>query len=360
MLFDYKGVHCLVDGQFGSTGKGSLAAWLAHKAWHDFNKAHYFDGTIYSGGPNSGHTFYFEGTKHVLKQLPTFAVYLSLLGVRSAIYLSAGAIIDREVLRKEALAYPGVHIYVHPNAAIVTDEDRQAELEGTIAEVAGTRSGTGAALARKILRDPKAIAGHSLGGIAHNVTLQNHRLKPDQNAYFMEVSQGFSLGINSKFYPKVTSRECTVMQGLADARIPASCLAKTYMAIRTFPIRVGNVDGHSSGNWYDDQQETDWASIGVPEERTTVTNRVRRVATFSMDQLYEACYANDPDFLFISHMDYLKDEWRQDFLKDINEARYNMRKYFKVLLGFGPNVGDILQEEEWGDLYNGRSSERTR
>jgi len=57
----------------------------------------------------------------------------------------------------------------------------------------------------------------------------------------MEVSQGFSLGINSEFYPKVTSRECTVMQGLADARIAPSKLAKTYMAIRTYPIRVGDV-----------------------------------------------------------------------------------------------------------------------
>jgi adenylosuccinate synthase len=248
--------------------------------------------------------------------------------------------------------YTNVHVYVHPNAAILTDEDRFEETIGTIAEVAGTRSGTGAALARKIMRDPKVIAANSLGEISKTgVTILNHRLKPDQRAYFMEVSQGFSLGINSQFYPKVTSRECTVMQGLADARIPASALAKTYMAIRTYPIRVGNVDGHSSGNWYEDQDEVTWEQIGVPEERTTVTNRVRRVATFSMDQLYEACYANDPDYLFISHMDYLQEDWRQDFLRDINEARHNMRKYFKVLLGFGPNVGDILGEEEWSDHY---------
>ena len=256
-LFKFKGVHCVVDGQFGSTGKGALCAYLAEQA---IRTSAYmkFSGSIYSGGPNSGHTFYFKGNKHVLKQLPTFSTYLALNDKIVPAYLSAGAIIDRDILQREAETYPNLPIFVHPNAAILTDEDRKAEETGSIAEVAGTRSGTGAALARKILREPNVIADRSLGRLAKNVVLQNHRIKPERNAYFMEVAQGFSLGINSHFYPKVTSRECTAVQGLADARIPARHLALTYMAIRTFPIRVGNVDGHSSGTWYDDQQETTW------------------------------------------------------------------------------------------------------
>ncbi len=360
MLFEYKGVHCLVDGQFGSTGKGALAAWLAHQAYHHFGKAHYFDGVIYSGGPNSGHTCYYGDEKIILKQLPTFAVYLSRMGVKMPVYLSAGAIIDRDILKKEAELYPDVRIFVHPNAAIVTDEDKKAEETGSIAHVAGTRSGTGMALVNKILRKPDAIAGNSLGHIGHNVVIQNHRLKPEQHAYFMEVSQGFSLGINSQFYPKVTSRECTVMQGLADARIPARMLAKTYMAVRTLPIRVGNVDGHSSGNWYGDQVETEWEVVGVEPERTTVTNRVRRVATFSVDQFYDACYANDPDFVFVSHMDYLNRQVWGTFMRNLRDARHQMGKYFEFMLGFGPKVKDIMTEEELGEYSYDQNSTRDR
>src|SRR5262245_10324344 len=221
-------------------------------------------------------------------------------------------------------------IYVHPNATIVTDEDREAEHEGTVAAVAGTRSGTGAALSRKILRDPRAIAANSLGEIAKNVVLLAHRLKPEVYAYFMEVAQGFSLGINSHFYPKVTSRECTVTQGLADARIAPRLLMRCYMAIRTFPIRVGNVDGFSSGEWYSDQHEASWERIGVQPELTTVTKRVRRVATFSMDQFYDACYANDPDYVFVSHMDYLKNTDQQDLLEGLIHARSQIDKGYGI------------------------------
>jgi adenylosuccinate synthase len=345
-LFTFKGVHCLVDGQFGSTGKGALSAYLAEQIIRKpLHRAPHFDGAIYSGGPNSGHTFYYNEIRYVLKQLPTFSVYMALNNLIVPAYLSAGAIIDRDVLKKEAHEYPNLPIFVHPNAAIVTDEDKREEESGYIARVAGTRSGTGAALIRKIRREPNAIAGNSLGLIAHNVSIQNHRLKPERHAYFMEVSQGFSLGINSHFYPKVTSRECTVMQGLADARIPPRHLARCYMAIRTFPIRVGNIDGHSSGNWYSDQHETSWDNIGVAPEITTVTKRVRRVASFSIDQFYDACHANDPDVVFISHMDYLNKEAQLGLMEDLIDARSKMNKNFSFLLGFGPTINDVHPEE---------------
>jgi adenylosuccinate synthase len=341
-LFKHNGVHCIVDGQFGSTGKGALSAYLAEQAMRS-GAIRNFAGAIYSGGPNSGHTFYHDGDKHVLKQLPSFSVYCALKKVQIPAYLSAGAIIDRDILKAEAEKYPFLHIFVHPNAAIVTDEDRKAEECGSIAEVAGTRSGTGEALVRKIRREPSAIANNSLGNMPSNVVIQNHRIKPESAAYFMEVSQGFSLGINSHFYPKVTSRECTAMQGLADARVPARRLAMTYMAVRTYPIRVGNVDGYSSGEWYSDQSETNWDNIGVPAEITTVTKRVRRVASFSMDQFYDACHANFPDVVFISHMDYLKFEEQIALVEDIQESKIRLNQYFALLYGFGPNVQDVKE-----------------
>lgn len=345
-LFKYCGVHCVVDGQFGSTGKGALTAYLADEA---IRKRQNFAGAIYSGGPNSGHTFYYDNKPRVVKQLPVFSAYTALNNIRVPAYLSAGAIIDREVLKKEAYEYPNIPIFVHPNAAIVTDEDKKAEETGPISLVAGTRSGAGAALIRKIAREPNAIAGNSLGHIASNVVIQDHRIKPERNAFFMEVSQGFSLGINSQFYPKVTSRECTVMQGLADARIPPRYLSVTYMAIRTLPIRVGNIDGHSSGNWYPDQQELTWDQVGATPELTTVTKRVRRIATFSVEQFIEACYANDPDYVFVSHMDYLDPVRATSLKEDLYDARRHINKYFEFLWAFGPKVSDVSRANHHED-----------
>lgn len=335
-LFAKSGAHILVDGQYGSTGKGVLAAWLAQQNILHDNDA--WTAVITSAGPNSGHTFYdMDNQKHVLKQLPTFAVMSHLLGNVIPVYLSAGAVIDVDILEKEADKYPGIPISVHPNAAIITPEDKAQEHSGTVAAVAGTRSGTGAALARKVLRDPFAVAS------AHHFRPKNIRVAAPvidafSERYFVEVSQGFSLGINQHFYPKVTSRECTAAQAIADAGIPPRHVARTYMAIRSYPIRVGNVDGHSSGEWYPDQEETSWEELGVEAELTTVTQRVRRVATFSQDQFEDAVRANDPDFVFLNFMNYPGADYALDCVK---MQRDDANRWYDIITGWGPTSDDV-------------------
>lgn len=335
-LFERTGAHVLVDGQYGSTGKGALAAWLA------FQNAGYTEphwkGVICSAGPNSGHTFYHGSEKHVLKQLPTFAVASHLHGVTIPIYLSAGAVIRPDILLQEAQKY-GIPIFIHPNAAVITVDDIAAEHSGTVAAVAGTRSGTGAAIARKVLRDPSAIWGNRfVGNFAPNVSTMAHRIDASTERYFVEVSQGFSLGINQPFYPKVTSRECTVAQAIADAGIAPRYVTKTYMALRTYPIRVGNVEGYSSGEWYPDQSETTWEELGVEPELTTVTQRVRRVASFSQDQFDDALRANDPDFVFLNFLNYPGSEFA---LECVKLMRDDAPRWYDIIGGWGPTTADI-------------------
>jgi len=338
-MFAPAGAHVLVDGQFGSTGKGALAAWLALEASAGGVLKNFY-GSISSNGPNSGHTSYFGDRKIVLKQLPTFGVHANLLGEPMPIYLSAGAVIDPEILAAEAEEH-GVKIFVHPNAAIVGEADKQSEQTGSIPNIASTQSGTGAALARKIYRDPDAVAANSLSKMPHNVVLQNHRIKTNERAYFMEVAQGFSLGINSEFYPHVTSRECTVMQGIADARIPPREVTRTFMSIRTYPIRVGNLGIHSSGGWYDDQIEVTWEQLGLEPELTTVTQRIRRVATFSEYQLIDAVRANDPDFIFINFLNYLSQHDQHELLDSIYQERRFLGKTVGLIGGYGPKPEHI-------------------
>lgn len=342
-LFEPVGVHALVDGQYGSTGKGALAAWLAKQAEQDGTS---FNWNVTNAGPNSGHTFYDDyGEKHVLKQLPTFAVACYVNGHLDVpdVFLSAGAIIDPKVLCDEARKYPGLKIVVHPMATVVDQEDKAAEHSGSVAAVAGTRSGAGAALARKVLRDPNVVFRelYSETHFPPNVHIGAIELDPWSQAIFLEVSQGFSLGLNSGFYPKVTSRECTVMQGISDARLPPRSVVKTYLSMRTFPIRVGNVDGFDSGAYYSDQEETTWEALGQTPELTTVTQRVRRVFTFSNDQAEMAIAANDPDFVFINFLNYLTEDGQRDMMERLDNLRDNAQRPFEIIEGYGPKVGDV-------------------
>lgn len=339
-LFKRNGVHIVADGQFGSTGKGALAAWIAGQA---FDRGFEFGGCITSAGPNSGHTSYFQGEKVVLKQLPTFAVISHMMGHTIPVYFSAGAIIDPAILSSEMSRFPGIPVFVHPCAAVVTQADKDAEHSGTIAAVAGTRSGTGSALARKVMRDPDAVVGYRWGFNTYEDTALDCYRRP----YFMEISQGFSLGINSaQFYPKGTSRECTFMQGMADARIPARYFSRGYLSFRTLPIRVGNVDGFDSGGWYRDQHELDWEKLGLDPERTTVTNRIRRIASWSWDQFNEALRANEPTHVFLNFLNYLDGEAQKKFLEDHRAARraWNNvgRPYYEFLCGYGETIDDIV------------------
>ena len=233
---------------------------------------------------------------------------------------------------------------VHNNAAVITPELKEAEKSGSIAAVAGTRSGTGAALARKIERHPDAIWGNqkldpnrprnilSYGWESHSA--KNVRV-------FLEVSRGFSLGIHSRFYPKVTSRECTVAQGMADARLAPYSLSRCYMAIRTFPIRVGNVDGFSSGEWYADQEETSWDDLQQTPELTTVTKRVRRVASFSYEQFMDATAANDPDFVFLNFVNYLPFNEAKKLARQLRALRGNIH-YLYGTSPYSNGVRDVL------------------
>jgi adenylosuccinate synthase len=126
------------------------------------------------------------------------------------------------------------------------------------------------------------------------------------------------------------------MQGIADARIAPRFVTRTYMVARTYPIRVGNHNGNSSGGCYPDQQEIEWNDIGQEPELTTVTQRVRRIFTFSRTQFEEAVAANQPDFVLMNFMNYL----RPDEVKEMTD--YLRRFPFYTMYGHGPEDNDVI------------------
>jgi adenylosuccinate synthase len=146
-----------------------------------------------------------------------------------------------------------------------------------------------------------------------------------------EGSQGFSLGINTQFYPYTTSRDCTPAAFLSNLGIPLSMLDMIIGTCRTLPIRVGG----DSGDFYADQEELSWEELGLTPERTTVTNRIRRVFTYSRMQIEEACWWCQPDLVFLNFANYVTKAEMSQIVGHID--LYSDVRW----VGFGPTYHDV-------------------
>lgn len=332
-------VSVLLDAQYGSTGKGLIAAFIAKYSPSDI--------AVTNASPNAGHTAILDGKKYITFHLPMSGV----LNPGTRMYINAGAIVNPGLLLKEILDN-GVNpdfVSVHPNAAVVTEEDIEYEsrMESGAHKIASTMKGVGRALARKVMREAKVAKDvPALSRFISMIDLNEAMNGPLKKSVMIEVPQGFSLSLNSQFYPHCTSRNINVSQALADAFIHPSFLGSTMLSVRTFPIRVGNVPDGYSGDCYPDQVETTWETLGVEPEITTVTKRVRRVFTFSDLQYAEAVSVNRPTHVFLNFCNYLRNFDRLMELlermvaaeKAARGSNTDLRRYF----GFGPTLSDIV------------------
>lgn len=328
------GAYVVVDGQFGSTGKG-LASGMLAEMFHEN-----VDFVTSNAGPNSGHTNYYDGEKIVLKQLPTFAVTARKCGSTPLVYMNAGAVIAPDTLNEEI----GEHgmtdmVIVHPHASCVNETAVKMDAVN-IGYIGSTGKGTGPAQIMKMMRGgTEAVAIGNANRINANIGI----IAPHSDEVcLIEVSQGFSLGINSGFYPFTTSRECTVMQALSDAHIHPEIYRDSLMVVRTYPIRVAG----NSGPVYDDQEEISWESLEVEPEITTVTKKIRRVFTWSDEQFMDATHKNRPGIVMLNFVNYLEKQGididlfvRERVLHNYVTVLGRMPK--AILLGYGPESKDV-------------------
>lgn len=342
----------LIDGQFGSTGKGLAAAFQSEVSSFDDWKNCI---CTTNAAPNAGHTTVLpDGRKFVTFHMPTIGV----LRPQTTIYLNAGAIIDFDMLRDELrdLNVDGSRVVIHPNAAVITHEDKEYERNASsgATKIASTQKGVGRALARKIMREGKTakdIADQLLTEL--NIVVQRldlNELMRTGYAVAVETPQGMSLSLNNGFHPHCTSREVSVAQSLSDAGIHPWYLNQTLVCLRTFPIRVGNIVGENgqvlgySGGVYPDQKELQWESFPhVEPERTTVTKRVRRIFTFSEIQYREAAARLRPDILHLGFCDYIAD--LDQFEQTLSKIGRSNRFYGldpQMWFSFGPSTSDIM------------------
>ena len=338
-------INLIVDCQWGSTGKGLLAGYLAER--------HCPDLLACASSPNAGHTYISaSGMKLVHRMLPLGITSKSL----EQIVFGPGSLIDLDTLHQEiihaeqiGMLDPNVKILIHKNAAIVLDRHRDAESNGGTAP-GSTRKGVGAAQIERIQRSATSdnIALHqiSLHPIANRVAIAStaglQRAYHDARHIQVEGCQGYSLSLYHGQYPYCTSRDVTTVSLLADCGIPMQRYASiaVYGVFRTYPIRVANrpASGEWSGPTYPDSCETTFESLGQAQELTTVTQLPRRIFTFSKQQAIEACVQNRVDHVFLNFAQYPPD-W--ETLRDI---WFHLDECSRVaFMGFGPKASDIVR-----------------
>lgn len=341
----------LIGGQWGSEGKGAVAASIAVEL---DKRGQHFDIVTTNAAAQAGHTSTHDGVSRVCFHMPTIPLIARHPDKQTAIYLNAGAIIDIDILLKELAVHweplissGQVSLVIHPRAAVITQEckDEEGDRDSAATAIASTRKGVGAALARKVMRKGKVVADcPELSPFRGIVDLNYHMSRGRSVA--VEVPQGQSLSLNGRFYPFTTSRVCSVQQAMADADIHPVYYNKSVMVLRTYPIRVGNImEGDkllgTSGDFYHDQHEMSWKELGQTPEITTVTKRVRRVFSPSRHQTLDSFAQTRPNIVFISFCDYNESKARQivEWCKEAAELYCIDPPEF--VFGYGPTTLDV-------------------
>lgn len=315
----------VVGGQFGSEGKGAVAAYLSAA---DRNQGSHVI-AVRVAGPNAGHTVLGRcpvdcpdiaahsadtlGWAHPwrLRQVPVAAV----TNPNAELVLAAGSEINPAVLSDELrdLDSAGYHaterMRVDGSATVIEASHLQAEAELNLtARLGSTGKGIGAARMARLSRVARTWAEYretltdtlttemsapliACGTIDTAPLLNRMLVRQGGGAtpthVLIEGTQGYGLGLHTRFYPTVTSSDCRAIDFLAMAGVSPWVLPslegadaaapehpfEVWVTLRTYPIRVAGNSGPLQG-------ETTWEHLGLPAEQTTVTRKTRRVGAW--------------------------------------------------------------------------------
>ena len=297
----------IVGMQFGSEGKGDVAAYLSPV----------ITAAVRIGAANAGHTIHFGGKSYLMRQVPC-----SWVNHLTKLVIGVGAVISLPILLKEIeeidRALPiKERLYIDRDAHVITADQIHREAGLGLAErIASTSArsslGIGMAMSDKVLRSQDCLQARDVPELrpylADTVDLLNGELEQDQLVLF-EGTQGFGLSLEFGSFPYTTSRDTSAPGLFAGTGVnPYGFDVEVIGVARTYPIRVGG----DSGPFGDDAQELSWtqvtrrsgSKVAISEE-TSVTHVQRRVATFSWQEFKRACRVNRPTEIALTHADYL-------------------------------------------------------
>lgn len=333
----------VLDGGAGSSGKGKIASFLGE---HSDNWQFCCNAFM----SNAAHWVELDdGTRHLYQCLNS----VTHIKKYQKSYICGGAVVKFESLLSEIKQHgltPSI-LGIHPLVAIVQDKDVAYErgtadfdgkpfktmIQSDCMKLSSTLHGVGAARARRILRRSDVLVAKDIPELLPFICWTDReilaRLESGQSG-LLEIAQGFQLGYLSQFYPKTTSRNCSVAAGLDDCCLPPYVVGDVIVNFRTYPIRVNSnkfvhadtnkmltsgdmeslqasgqgdkikVFKGDSGACYTDQDELTWdqvtADSGIKaidptkeiREIASLTELERRVYSFSAQNMLDALRFN--------------------------------------------------------------------
>lgn len=339
----------VVGGQYGSEAKGAVCGWLAEQ---DYQRGEH-QVAVRVAGPNAGHSVVDpSGHKWALRQVPVAAVKHR----EAPLLISAGSEIDWDVLwhEVEMLDQAGYDVSnrltIDAQATVLEEFHREKEvMAGLTKKLGSTGKGIGAARADRIMRSAKVVGDDDRRRdlwCGDTATMMVEALK-DNRHIVIEGTQGYGLGLHAGYYPKCTSSDCRAIDFLSMAGVSPWAPWVGYdeldvwVVMRTFPIRVAGESGFL-------RNERTWAEVGQPEEKTTVTQKVRRVGEWDPDLAKRAVEANGGENCKVAMMmmDYVFPELAGRYQPDaLNQDHYDwlLQRENEIgapiaLLGTGPDT----------------------
>ncbi len=296
-------VDVIVGGQFGSEGKGQIAAHISPD----------YDCLLRVGGPNAGHTVYEMPQNHVFHLLPSG----THRAPTSKLLIGPGAVLNIDKITEEIRKY-GIEpnrLIIDENAVIVSQKDIDEEIK-VREKISSTAQGVGYATATNIVARLYGDDSHKaknyasrLRGFLGSTANELELLYAAGKRILLEGTQGSGLSLHHGIYPYVTSRDTSVSGCLSEAGISPRRVRKIIMVTRCYPIRVGGASGPFMSNEIDMDiiagRSGKSAEDLKKKELTTTTKKPRRIAEFSWGMFRRACELNSPTDIALTFTDYI-------------------------------------------------------
>lgn len=296
----------LVGGQYGSEGKGAIAAKVANEY-----RVH-----VRVGSPNAGHTIYWSGRKHVMQSIPC-----GWINPEAVIIIGRGALLNMKQFMKELVHimsyYPNFleRLIIDPEAGILSEKFHQQEggTEGEMHKrIGSTGEGVGPARVARINRDPAEFkqfkdVAEEYGlekCMVPNTPAQIAMLQDKGFNILIEGTQGSGLSLLHSHWPYCTSIDTNAAGIISEVGIAPSRVTDVLMVCRTYPIRVHGNSGYMLN-------EISWDELAertgnhIEPEKTTVTKKVRRIAEWDQQLFEQSCLLNAPTEIALTFADYV-------------------------------------------------------
>jgi adenylosuccinate synthase len=199
-----------------------------------------------------------------------------------------------------------------------------------------------------------AVNGGVPGRVVNTAAQLSRRLSEGWHVV-IEGVQGYQLGLHAGHYPKCTTADCRAIDFLSMAGVSpwaeGVSRVRVVVVVRVYPIRVAGNSGYLAS-------ETTWEALGLPEELTTVTKKVRRVGDWDADWVSQAVRANGGPsrdvVLALSMLDQKYPELRDARPDEFKETHRDFLDTIAIeaaapvaLVGTGPNTMSVYNPSAW-------------